>query len=1586
MGSMKIRLDRVWLSAAVLVLCGCSSGRSEDSGAGRPAVAAPRVLEESSVGEIRLRALVEAHRYREASLPVIRPGNAERYVTDGKSVRPVLFADRARGVARPAAVELPLSAASGVRVEDQRSGTRIAFAPAGIAPAPIEIADGLAIYLDAFGPGFDWVLRATAEGIEDFVVLPQRPPHESLEYSVDVSAVAGLRLVENVLELLDASGDPRLRLAHASVVDAEGRAHAAEVSVDGCAADRDPRVPWGRAVVSPGNTHCKVRLDWADRGVKYPAIVDPTWQTTQNMASARREHAAVSVGSSAQVVVAGGVDSTGAYVKTAEVFSYASGSFAATSSMTTGRADAASTRLANGDGMVSGGRLSYNGGDVYGFSQNYSVTSGTWSSAVFHSGRAFHTVTLLPNGKVLAAGGEDTSGTYTSSAYLYDAALNAWSPTSSMTAPRVFHTATLTGSVVFVAGGDGSLAVSTERYNIASGTWSAAANRLSTRQNFSAAALPNGKVLAVGGTFNGTALKTAETYDPTTNTWSAGPDMPNAHSGAGIAVLAGGGILVAGGGTGTSSSNTDTALAEIFDTSTSTWKTGGSMSHDRSAFTLTVMTNGRVLAAGGRDVGGPFAQSSAEIFTLLSQGSACTTSAECETAQCVDGVCCNTACAGTCMACSNAKTAQPNGTCAPVKIATDPDNECKDDGSPSCQKNGLCNGAGACQNYPTSSGCTPNPCTSGTQCTSGFCADGICCDSSCSGTCVACTAAKKGGGVSGVCGYITDGADPDSECGTIGSGTCMADSVCNGSGGCRSSKLGVECQSASCQSTTTQVNPWTCTDVGVCTTNGNSDCNPYKCDQAGANKCRISCTTSNDCQAPFICVGGSCGTGKVKGSACTLGSECQSGNCVDGVCCDSGCSNLCNACTAAKKGQGLDGDCGPIKSGIDPDNECTDGGAVSCSTDGFCNGSGACRLYASGTPCGSPVCVGNSLADKACDGAGACKTQAASQDCTPYLCSGGSCPSTCAGDAQCAIGNYCTQGQCQQTKADGAQCSAANECANAHCVDGVCCDLACSGTCQACSSAKKGAGADGDCGPIAKGADPDNECAQQPVSTCGFDGSCNGQGACGYYASGTSCGSSSCLNNKVSGSFCDGLGACNVNPSGVACDPYKCITDSCANPCQGDTDCVPPNICAQGSCVPKLGNGVSCGQATQCTSGNCVEGVCCDLACGGLCQSCLASKKGVGQDGECGSIAAGTDPESECPKDPQATCLKTGSCDGAGNCAFYQSGVSCGDSVCVGNVAKGKICDGQGSCTTDASGSDCAPFKCVATGCLASCVDDNDCLQSAYCAAGVCLPKAADGTACTVANGCLSGYCADGYCCNAECKGQCEACAELGSEGICKAVSGDPRPGRAVCAGTTKECKGTCDGGDTTTCKYPDNATTCSDAACVSGDVSQPASTCDGAGQCAPSVAKNCLPFACDATSGVCKAKCVTDGDCSQGAKCDSVSGLCAVTAGQCKDSQTVELPNGQAESCSPYKCVSGACQQQCTADSDCVSGYVCSAPVCVKTDGGAGGAGAAGGSPAEPGDSGGCGCRLGAAPRPLGYAWLLLALAFARRRRGARA
>src|SRR5207253_5732141 len=64
----------------------------------------------------------------------------------------------------------------------------------------------------------------------------------------------------------------------------------------------------------------------------------------------------------------------------------------------------------------------------------YDPTTGTWSvTGSLSTARYVHTATLVPNGKVLVAGGHDPlSGSSFASAELYDPATGTWSATDSL--------------------------------------------------------------------------------------------------------------------------------------------------------------------------------------------------------------------------------------------------------------------------------------------------------------------------------------------------------------------------------------------------------------------------------------------------------------------------------------------------------------------------------------------------------------------------------------------------------------------------------------------------------------------------------------------------------------------------------------------------------------------------------------------------------------------------------------------------------------------------------------------------------------------------------------------------------------------------------------------------------------------------------------------------------------------------------------------------------------------------------------------------------------------------------------------------
>src|SRR6266436_503421 len=88
--------------------------------------------------------------------------------------------------------------------------------------------------------------------------------------------------------------------------------------------------------------------------------------------------------------------------------------------------------------------------------------SGNWTATgSLNNARFLHTATLLPNGKVLVAGGSGITGIL-ANAELYNPASGTWTATGSLNTARWEHTATLlpNGKVLVAGGRDSSFIVS----------------------------------------------------------------------------------------------------------------------------------------------------------------------------------------------------------------------------------------------------------------------------------------------------------------------------------------------------------------------------------------------------------------------------------------------------------------------------------------------------------------------------------------------------------------------------------------------------------------------------------------------------------------------------------------------------------------------------------------------------------------------------------------------------------------------------------------------------------------------------------------------------------------------------------------------------------------------------------------------------------------------------------------------------------------------------------------------------------------------------------------------------------------------
>ena len=272
--------------------------------------------------------------------------------------------------------------------------------------------------------------------------------------------------------------------------------------------------------------------------------------------------------------------------------------FVRTGSMAKPRSGHTATLLPDGKVLIAGGS---DGGNTPS-AELYNPATGTFAPAgTMTAARSGHTATLLTNGKVLIVGGNS----WAASAELYDPPTQTFSATGSPGVARESHTATLLASgKVLIAGG-----TTAEIYDPASGEFSATGNLTVARSQHVATWIPNGKVLLVGGyvpatdTGNDDGLDSAELYDPTTGTFA--PTGGCGQRVAPVAVLLADGTVLVGGGWSGFEGYFDSRSLDVYDPATGRSTETGGMVVSRALFSMTLLADGSVLMAGGlQHVGG----------------------------------------------------------------------------------------------------------------------------------------------------------------------------------------------------------------------------------------------------------------------------------------------------------------------------------------------------------------------------------------------------------------------------------------------------------------------------------------------------------------------------------------------------------------------------------------------------------------------------------------------------------------------------------------------------------------------------------------------------------------------------------------------------------------------------------------------------------------------------------------------------------------------------------------------------------------------------------------------------------------------
>jgi hypothetical protein len=701
----------------------------------------------------------------------------------------------------------------------------------------------------------------------------------------------------------------------------------------------------------------------------------------------------------------------------------------------------------------------------------------------------------------------------------------------------------------------------------------------------------------------------------------------------------------------------------------------------------------------------------------------------------------------------------------------------------------------------------------------------------------------------------------------MGRATCGTDGLCDGAGGCEKYSKATVCKDATCPTGgSTGFVAAKCDGTGTClVSTATTTCGAYMC---GANAaCLVSCRDTADCAGGNVCNGGVCGR-KVQGAMCTVGTECASGTCQQGVCCDMVCTGTCMACNQA----GAMGRCTALPSGATAAaGQCLAADVSTCGNDGTCDGAGHCHLQALGTQCKAQSCAGSAqtLAGR-CNGAGVCGV-GTTQPCDPYQCgTSGACLSVCSaanGNADCTTGNTCTAGSCGK-KGLGSVCTLGSECGTNVCSQGVCCDVACTGTCKSCNLP----GSLGKCSNVPLGMDPLDQCPLDATSTCKRDGTCDGAGGCRNYVTGTQCVAGSCTGSALTlPRSCDGAGTCLTSttatcPGSFACDPIA-VGGACKTSCTAATstaDCVAPATCSGSACILKV-VGTACTTAAECASGFCEQGVCCGSSCSGsVCKSCALAGATLGT---CSNIPSGQpDVSNRCLTTAVAGCGNDGTCDGAGNCRNYVAGTQCVAGSCPAGTSTQtppRACDGLGHCGT-VSTTRCDPFLCDGgLACKTSCTVGTsaaDCLAPNTCSAATSMcGKKPNSTVCTTGDECDSGACSQGVCCDRDCSGTCQSCNQTGKVGTCSLVPAGGAPAVAsqcaVAAMSTCGNDGTCNGSGG--CRLYASGSTCVAGSCSTGATLVQPRLCNGAGTCQTSTTGTCAAgFNCNTGANVCRTSC----------------------------------------------------------------------------------------------------------------------------------
>lgn len=247
----------------------------------------------------------------------------------------------------------------------------------------------------------------------------------------------------------------------------------------------------------------------------------------------------------------------------------------------------------------------------------------SWTAAeTMPHAHAQHTATLLQNGQVLVAGGQQGGATPSPSdtSDRYDPASGQWLGTPSFDTSRYAQGASLLADGrVLMTGGYRSgysittpaLLATTRVFDPATNLWRSTADMPHLHGFHTQVTLQDGRVLVVSGYEDVTemgrqeASNLVELFDPATGAWTSPTTTPYWQVGHTTTLLNDGSVLLVGG----ASSGTPHTFAHRYLPATNRWRGAGNLTEARQSHVAALLPDGRVLIAGGRGDDGRYLRS-----------------------------------------------------------------------------------------------------------------------------------------------------------------------------------------------------------------------------------------------------------------------------------------------------------------------------------------------------------------------------------------------------------------------------------------------------------------------------------------------------------------------------------------------------------------------------------------------------------------------------------------------------------------------------------------------------------------------------------------------------------------------------------------------------------------------------------------------------------------------------------------------------------------------------------------------------------------------------------------------------------------